>query len=243
MKSGLDLVEKHPSLIKKAADLFARVPQLWLLFLEILSSQGLATLLNVCFVTRLSTAIPNDRERAGWMGKFFALINVISMSIQFGVLPPVMTILEPRDLWRTMPMVLVCFTTYQSLQMDPSLNVVSASLLVMKTLEYSVRRMLDELVYVPLDYESRFVGKEVIGVFGYRFGKSSMSLVLSVLTAVFGDFTLQDLSWLCSGASFLWLTCAWRLSNVVPTRREAEERYEKAHSNKRRAKKKKRSGR
>lgn len=236
-----DLAETHPSLVKKAADLFARVPQLWLLFLEILSSQGLATLLNVCFVTRLSTAIPNDRERAGWMGKFFALINVISMSIQFGVLPPIMTILEPRDLWRTMPMVLVCFTTFQSLQTDPSLHVVSASLLVMKTLEYSVRRMLDELVYVPLDYESRFVGKEVIGVFGYRFGKSSMSLVLSALTAIFGDFTLQDLSWLCSGASFLWLTCAWRLSNLVPTRKEAEERYEKAHNNKKRGKKK-RSG-
>lgn len=225
-----EVVEKHPSLLKKAADLFARVPQLWLLFLEILASQGLATLLNVCFVARLSTAIPDDRERAGWMGKFFALINVISMTIQFGVLPPLMTILEPRDLWRAMPLILMCFTTFQSFQKYPSLYVVSASLLVMKTLEYSVRRMLDEMVYVPLDFESRFVGKEVIGVFGYRFGKSSMSLFLSALTAIFGNFSLQDLSWLSSGASLLWLTCSWRLSNLVPTRSEAEEKYQQAHS-------------
>ena len=241
-KVGEEVVEKHPSLIKKAAELFARVPQLKLLFLEILSSQGLATLLNVCFVARLSTSIPDDRERAGWMGKFFALINVISMMIQFGVLPPLMTIIEPRDLWRTMPVVLMCFTTYQSLQKDPSLNVVSASLLVMKTLEYSVRRMLDEMVYVPLDFESRYVGKEVIGVFGYRFGKSSMSLFLSALTAVFGNFGLQELSWLSSGASLLWVSSAWRLSNIVPTRKEAEEKYQEAH-NKGGGEKKRRFGR
>jgi ATP/ADP translocase len=218
--------ESDPGLIQKAADLFARVPTLKALFLEILSAQGLATLLNICFVAKLTSSIPDDAERAGWMGKFFALINIISMTIQFGVLPPLMTFLEPRHLWRTMPIIMMCFTTFQSLQRDPSLYVVSASLLVMKTLEYSVRRMLDEMVYVPLDFESRYVGKEVIGVFGYRFGKSSMSLFLSALTAVFGSFGLHELSLLTSGASLLWLSSAWRLSNFVLTRKEAEEVYQ-----------------
>jgi hypothetical protein len=129
--------EYQPGLIKKATDLFARVPTLKALFMEILSSQGLATLLTICFVAALSSSIPDDAERAGWMGKFFAVINIISMAIQFGVLPPLMTILEPRHLWRTMPIIMMCFTTFQSLQKDPSLYVVSASLLVMKTLEYS----------------------------------------------------------------------------------------------------------
>lgn len=219
--------EYQPGLIKKATDLFARVPTLKALFMEILSSQGLATLLTICFVAALSSSIPDDAERAGWMGKFFAVINIISMAIQFGVLPPLMTILEPRHLWRTMPIIMMCFTTFQSLQKEPSLYVVSASLLVMKTLEYSARRMLDEMVYVPLDFESRYVGKEVIGVFGYRFGKSSMSLFLSVLTAVFGNFGLHELSILISGASLLWLSSAWRLSNLVLTRKEAEDAYQK----------------
>lgn len=238
----VEMVEPHlikHGLVKTAADLFARIPTLWALFLEILSSQGLATLLNVCFVAKLSSAIPDDAERAGWMGKFFALINVISMILQFGVLPPVMTFLEPRDLWRAMPMIMMCFTTFQSLQKDPSLHVISASLLVMKTLEYSVRRMLDEMVYVPLDFESRFVGKEVIGVFGYRFGKSSMSLFLSALTSMFGNFGLHELSLLCSGASLMWLNSSWRLSNLVLTRGEAEEAYQNA----RKQKNKRRSGR
>ena len=44
-----------------------------------------------------------------------------------------------------MPTVMICFTLFQSLSRDPSLYLVSASLLVMKTMEFSARRILDEL--------------------------------------------------------------------------------------------------
>ena len=84
-------------------------------------------------------------------------------------------------------------------------------------------------VYVPLDYESRYVGKEVIGVFGYRFGKSGMSLALSALTSFFGHFGLQQLSQLTVLAAMGWFTAAYRLSNIVPTKAEAEEAYVKLH--------------
>jgi ATP/ADP translocase len=230
-KSAPGEVDIHKAgMIKKATLLFARVPVLWALFQEILASQGLATLLNVCFVARLSTAIPDDSERAGWVGVFFALINVITMVLQFGVLPPLMTFIEPKDLWRAIPVVSLLFTCFQSLQKNPSLYVVSASLLVMKVSEYSARRMLDEMVYVPLDFESRFLGKEVIGVFGYRLGKSFMSLVVSGLTSVMGNFGLQELSILSSGVGLVWMRTAWQLSNHVPTRQEAEDAYKKSHN-------------
>jgi ATP/ADP translocase len=214
-------------ILKKATHLFARVPVLWALFLEILASQGLATVLNVCFVARLGTAIPDDSERAGYVGIFFALINVVTMVLQFGILPPLMTMIEPKDLWRAIPVVSLLFTGFQALQKNPSLYTVSASLAAMKISEYSARRMLDEMVYVPLDFESRFLGKEVIGVFGYRLGKSIMSLALSGLTSLTGDnFGLQELSILSNGVALVWMRTAWRLSNYVPTRQEAEDEYE-----------------
>lgn len=159
-------------LIEKTKRLFARVPVLGALFTEILASQGLATVLNVCFVACLSSAIPDDAKRAGFVGTFFAVINICTMVLQFGILPPLMTVIEPRDLWRAVPTISCIFTTFQAFQKDPSLAIVSASLMVMKVSEYSARRMLDEMIFVPLDFESRFVGKEIIGVFGYRFGKS-----------------------------------------------------------------------
>ena len=220
--------KEKPNMFQKATVLFKRVPTLGALFQEILIAQGLATVLNVIFVSKLSTTIPNDGDRAGWMGKFFAYINICSMAIQFAVLPKLMTIIEARALWRALPIVMMVLTTFQACQSDPSLYLVSASLLAMKTLEYSARRMLDEMVYVPLDFESRYLGKEVIGVFGYRLGKSSMSLVLSGLTAVFGSIGLQPLSIVTSGTSIAWFVSALRLSRLIPTKEQAEQVYKEA---------------
>lgn len=221
---GKDGSIEHENMLTKAKKLFARVPVLKALFFEILASQGLATLLNVCFVKVLAS-ISDDNVRAAWVGNFYALINIITMGIQFAVLPLLMQVIEPKALWRFVPLVSLLFTTFQAFQENPSLYIVSGSLLVMKVLEYSARRMLDEMVYVPLDFESRFVGKEIIGVFGYRLGKSLMSLSLSALTSAFGNFNLQQLSIFCDIAALAWAKAAWNLSSLVPTRKEAQETY------------------
>ena len=208
------------------------MPTLWALFCEILACQGLSTLLNVCCVTKVSEVIPDDTERAGWMGKFFATINVLSCILQFGILPATSSFTQPSMLWKGMPMLMLVMTSLLSFGGgsgggDPSLNLVASAFLVMKTLEFSIRRMLDEMVYVPLDYESRFLGKEVIGVLGYRFGKSAASLALSALTSSFGAMGLRELSYFTTGAAGAWLGTAWKLSTLVPTRAEAEETYNK----------------
>lgn len=215
---------EHENMLTKAKKLFVRVPVLKALFLEILASQGLATLLNVCFVKVLAS-ISDDNIRAAWVGNFYALINIITMGIQFAILPLLMQVIEPKALWRFVPVISLLFTTFQAFQENPSLYIVSGSLLVMKVLEYSARRMLDEMVYVPLDFESRFVGKEIIGVFGYRLGKSLMSLSLSALTSAFGNFNLQQLSIFCDIAALAWAKTAWDLSSLVPTRKEAQDSY------------------
>jgi len=222
--------ENDEGMIVRAKKLFARVPVLKALFIEILASQSLATLLNVCFVTSVGKTIPDDQIRAGWVGKFYALINVFSMTLQFAVLPFLMKYIEPKDLWRFTPLISLVFTTFQAFQKSPALYTISASLLVMKVSEYSARRMLDEMVYVPLDFESRFWGKEIVGMFGYRFGKSAISLSLSALTSIFGQFDLQSLSVLSDLAAFAWFKAAWNLSSLVPTRKEAQASYDRASS-------------
>ena len=136
-------------------------------------------------------------------------------------------------LWKGMPLIMLgmtCFLAFpriSGVSGEPTLRIVATTFLVMKTMEFSVRRMLDEMVYVPLDYESRYLGKEVIGVLGYRFGKSAASLALSALTSSFGTVGLRELSYFSTGAAGLWLTTAWKLSNLVPTRAEAEINYAK----------------
>jgi len=217
-------------MFKQASDLFKRVPVLGALFLEILACQGLSTILNVCYVSKLSQTITDDRERAGWSGKFFAYINVASGTLQFLVLPPLMRFIEPSTLWRAMPIMLMAFTSYLGASPDPSLFHIAGTFLVMKATEFSARRMLDELVYVPLDFDSRYVGKGVIGVLGYRFGKSVMSLSLSALTngvGGFGGIGFKELTWMTTAAAAVWGRATWSLSNKVLTRAEAEEAYER----------------
>jgi ATP/ADP translocase len=225
-KVQLTTYKEETSLIKKASALFSRVPVLKALFTEILAGQGLATLLNVCFVTKLSEEKPVDSERAGWMGKFFASINIVAMILQFGVIPKVMPYLETGFLWRVMPSTMVVGIAFLCLNANPSLQLISACFMLFKVMEFSIRRMLDEMVYVPLDFESRFLGKEIISVFGYRFGKSGMSLALSGLTSLFGNFGIQELSYLTGGSACLWLAAAWNVSNRVLSKAEAEQIYQ-----------------
>lgn len=226
-KTSTEQEDGHEAgLVKKASALFGRVPVLKALFMEILAGQGLATLLNVLFVTKLSESLPDDTVRAGWMGKFFASINVVAMCLQFGVIPRIMPHLEPRYLWRFMPMTMVTALSYLCINENPTLYLISGCFMLFKVMEFSIRRMLDEMVYVPLDFESRFLGKEIISVFGYRFGKSGMSLALSGLTSMFGDFGLQQLSFLTGGAAGVWLLAAFNVSNLVLTRAEAEIMYQ-----------------
>lgn len=69
------------------------------------------------------------------------------------------------------------------------------------------------------------MGKEVIGVFGYRFGKSGMSLILSALTSLLGAFGVQELAYTSSFVALLWTTFSFQLGNLVPSREEAEDAY------------------
>lgn len=205
-----------------AITLFQEQPTLKALFLEVVSFQSLSTILNVCFVTKLKSAVMDDVARAAWTGKFYASISAVSGMAQFLVLPLVMSRIDPKWAWKFMPILPVACTAITSFQGDPSLLIVALAFFFTKVLDYSLRGVVNEMVYVPLDFTSRYLGKEVIGVFGNRFGKSGMSLILSGLTFGFGTFGMAHLTKLSAVASLVWMSCAWQLSGWVLTKDEAE---------------------
>ena len=64
-----------------------------------------------------------------------------------------------------------------------------------------------------MDYESRFLGKEIIGVFVNRVGKSVVAIGLSIVTAYFGaELDLQYLSMTLVGVAAAWLFVSYRLT-------------------------------
>eukprot|EP00978_Attheya_sp_CCMP212_P026089 scaffold85134_cov51-Attheya_sp.AAC.3 len=216
-------VEKKKGTVAKSLDLFRRVPTLGALFWEVFVFQSLSTILNLCFITKLKADIPDDKIRAAWTGNFWALVNAVSGVMQFGIMPLFMNKVEPSLVWCGMPVFPAICTIVQCFQDDPSLDLIAFSFFVAKVMDYSLRNVVNEMVYMPLDFESRYLGKEIIGVFGNRLGKSGMSIILAGLTFVSGrDFSIFELSQLTALASLSWWATTIRLSNFVPKKREAE---------------------
>ena len=157
---------------------------------------------------QVKKSIPDDHERASWTGQCYAWINGISGILQFAVFPWLVSshTVDPRRLWPIMPAVmLVCslgMTKHQSLEM------IAGSFLMMKILEYSLRGVVNEMVFASLDYESRFVGKEIIGVFANRLGKSVMAVALSLLA---NQVTILQLSHATTVFSVLWFVVSWQV--------------------------------
>lgn len=220
--------------IADAMALFRRVPTLGALFVEGLSFQSLNTILNVAMIQALRMDYPNDDvARSAYTGRFYAGVSAISALFQFGLLPRILKNLEPKQIWRIMPVIpflvaLAQVARFHSIQLVPSssssLPIMAGAMFITKLMDYSLRSVVYNMVYQPLDYESRFMGKEIIGVFGSRFGKSGISLLLSGLTAagVMSSSSLGPLSYLSLAVSASWVGSAWWLSNLLPTQAQAQ---------------------
>jgi hypothetical protein len=67
---------------------------------------------------------------------------------------------------------------------------------------------------MPLDYDARYMGKEVIGFFAHRLGKSGASLALGLIT--FHTQSVYTLSALTTGAVFAWGLTTIKLTAHIP---------------------------
>ena len=220
---------KKSSRVSDAITLFRRVPTLRALLLEGVSFQSLGTILSVAMIRALKVHIPDDITRSAYTGRFYAGISGVSALLQFIVLPIGMRRLEPKHLWRLIPVLPILATVYQ--MFFPLLNhnnisqltMVAGALFITKVLDYSIRVVIYNMAYQPLDFESRFVGKEIVNVFGGRVGRSGMSLFLSGLS-IFPKFSssLLPLTYFACSASTMWGFSAWWLSTLLPTKADAQ---------------------
>jgi hypothetical protein len=131
--------------------------------------------------------ITDDDMRAGWSGTYYAYINGVSGMLQFFVIPLLLRHFEAHRIWLFMPTLMLLCTSYTFVTFRSSgLFGASASFFAIKTMEYSLRGAANEMLYVSLDYESRYLGKKVICLIAGKFGKSVMAVALSLLMVVYG---------------------------------------------------------
>jgi ATP/ADP translocase len=223
------IAKNSNSLIETSINLFTRVPVLVNLCMEVLTCQSVSFIINFLFLLKVKQCISDDQHRASWTARWYARINFFSGVLQFGILPWLMNRWRMKHnnsdkqhkVWLLMPLsMMVCATlmTYQTEKL--SLLMVTVSFALHKVLEYSVRGVAVEMVYVNLDYESRFFGKEIIGLFVDRLGKASTAVILSSVSYFVGNSAILEKIFVqaLSAASLLWLFASYPLAN--PPRKE-----------------------
>jgi len=201
------------SFISRARILFRRVPILGAICVEELSYHGLSSVVNFLFMAQAKLSIVDDKSRAGWTGYSYAMINGASGVMQFLVIPLAVKYIDPKHIFMINPTVMLVCTLLLLKRIASPIYVTTATLVVLKTMEYSLRGLAHELLYVTLDYESRFVGKEIIGVVANRIGKSGMAVLLSLLSMKFGSNSdnLHYLAFVAVTFSAVWLAYSVRL--------------------------------
>ena len=178
--------KKPSSPIQQTVGLFRRNATLRALLVEVLSFQSLNTILHVALIRQLTAGdVMDAKARSAYTGRLYALISGVSASMQFLAFPFVLRHCEPRWIWRAMPLLPFLICLRQCLSGGVGLPSSSSSLLfwaatafaLAKIMDYSTRSVVFPMAFQPLDFESRYIGKEVIGVLGSRIGKSGMSLL------------------------------------------------------------------
>lgn len=203
---------KKGGLFQQAYYLFKRVPVLEALFFEVVVSQCLSSLVNFIYLYKLKATIIDDSQRAGWSGNFYAWINGVSGIFQFFIIPVLLKYCEAHRIWIAMPTIMLCCTLYQFATHESSgLFGASASFFAIKTMEYSLRGAANEMLYVNLDFESRYLGKKIISLIAGKFGKSAMAVALSLVMVMYED--RQNMMWYLLAAA-LFFTQIWLLSSI-----------------------------
>jgi len=134
------------SFISRARILFRRVPILGAICVEELSYHGLSSVVNFLFMAQAKLSILDDKSRASWTGYSYAIINGASGMMQFLVLPLAVKYIDPKHIFMINPAVMLVCTILLLGQIASPIYMTTATLVVLKTMEYSLRGLAHELV-------------------------------------------------------------------------------------------------
>lgn len=195
----------EPEAARKGLELglFGKHRMLPLLLAVILATQVLSAVLDLSFQIQLEIQEPSPEKQNALSGWFFAWLNAAAAVGQFVVAPLLLRFASKALVHLAIPLVHVA--TCALLFQDPCFATAGLAYMCFKALDYSVFRAAKEILYIPYPFDVRYRAKEVIDVFGYRFGKGAMSLAIALGTAAGIAFSTGTYALIGAGAAAIWL--------------------------------------
>ena len=189
-----------------------------IILLVVLTTQVVSAMLDLRFQGILQVEIPDPDKQTAFSGAFFAGLNGIAAILQFIAAPFLLRFIPLGAIHIALPVIHI--SACATLIAAPSLATSGTAFLLFKAFDYSVFRAAKEILYIPLSFDARYRAKEFIDVFGYRFSKGAISLLVAlgqraglVFESAYGVLALV--------ASSLWLALAWNLTRHIKPRKSA----------------------
>ncbi|OVE80571.1 hypothetical protein BVY03_05990 [bacterium K02(2017)] len=152
-------------------------PQLFYLLLVVLISQ----MVSASTTLRLQGAVSDNYnlvdQQTAFFGMYYSYMAIATALFQFILSPYVFTRFSLKLVQVLIP--LLHFSIAIIAILSPSLLTISLAALIFKSVDYSMFRGAKELIYIPLSFDGRYRAKQLIDVFGYRFGKSGVALLVT----------------------------------------------------------------
>jgi len=126
----------------------------------------------------------SDKDlRSEYLYGFWYKVNIIAFCLNFLVAPLILPLLQIRLIKLFIPIIHLSVNLASILA--PSLGTATLSLLLFKSLDYSIFRASKEILYMPLSYDARYRAKQLIDSFIYRNGEGLTAGVNALIDVVF----------------------------------------------------------
>jgi AAA family ATP:ADP antiporter len=157
----------------------------YLLFLGLLIfvTQILSTALELRFDVLMAEEFSNKDLRSEYLYGFWYKVNIIAFCLNFLVAPLILPLLQIRLIKLFIPIIHLSVNLASILA--PSLGTATLSLLLFKSLDYSIFRASKEILYMPLSYDARYRAKQLIDSLIYRNGEGLTAGVNALIDVVF----------------------------------------------------------
>jgi AAA family ATP:ADP antiporter len=149
------------------------------IFLLILTTQVVSTVLDLRFNGLVEIAKPVKDARTAFYGSFYAVLNAVALVLQFIAVPLLLRFVPLRVVHLGIP--LIHLVACSVLTVAPSLWSGETAYLLFKAFDYSIFRAAKELFYIPLSFDARYRAKQVNDSFGYRFAKGASAGVIALV--------------------------------------------------------------
>lgn len=156
--------------VKKYVFLIAAVVALsqWVIFIADLQ-------FNIIF----EDAFASKAERTAYLGRLYSYINLVSLIIQFGILPWVLIRISVKKIFFAVPL-LFLLLIFGGMGLGAGSLLASAFVFIsLKGTDYSVFNVAKEVMYYPLDKMQKFGAKYITDMFIYRLAKALIAFAMA----------------------------------------------------------------